>query len=156
MLQTTALPFVKFPVILSQDIAGTVEAVTPGSTASHKFTIGDRVFGFTAGNNGFQDYVSIDCGLIAKIPNDIPYRDAVVFGLCVTTSSFSLFGKDFLGLEFPKIGPPQKGKMLLVWGVARLRGATLFRWLRGRVTMLLLGRYFTLCTCFPKPNTNMT
>ncbi|KAM7202688.1 hypothetical protein V8F33_002614 [Rhypophila sp. PSN 637] len=91
MLQNTPLPFVKFPVILDQDIAGTVEAVAPGKTAAKKF----------------KDYVPVDCSLIAKIPNDIPYSDAVVFGLCITTSSFSLFGK---GLPQPRLSQARHPK----------------------------------------------
>ncbi|KAK8103600.1 chaperonin 10-like protein [Apiospora kogelbergensis] len=110
ILQTVALPFVKYPVILGQDVAGTVEAVSPA--VASKFSVGDRVFGFTA-NNGFQEYVPLDYTLMAKIPEGIPYRDAVVFGLCITTSSFSLFGKDYLHLDYPKLGAAsaKKGQM---------------------------------------------
>ncbi|KAM7214801.1 GroES (chaperonin 10)-like protein [Rhypophila decipiens] len=142
MLQTTPLPFVKFPVILGQDIAGTVESVAPGSTAAKKFEVGDRVFGFTAGNNGFQDYAPVDCGLFAKIPNDIPYRDAVVFGLCITTSSFSLFCKDFLKLDFPKLGTPKKGKTLLVWGASSAAGSNAIQMATG-------AGYDVIATCSP-------
>jgi NADPH:quinone reductase-like Zn-dependent oxidoreductase len=130
ILQTTALPFVKYPVILGQDVAGTVKAVAPGSTAADKFSVGDRVFGFTP-NNGFQEYVPLDYTLMAKIPGDIPYRDAVVFGLCITTSSFSLFGKDFLHLEYPKLGARKKGKSLLVWGGSSAAGSNAIQMARG-------------------------
>lgn len=141
ILQTTALPFVKYPVILGQDVAGTVEAVAPGSTAASKFSIGDRVFGFTA-NNGFQDYVPLDYTLMAKIPGDIPYRDAVVFGLCITTSSFSLFGKDFLHLDYPKLGAPKKGKSVLVWGGSSGAGSN-------AVQMATGAGYDVITTCSP-------
>jgi NADPH:quinone reductase-like Zn-dependent oxidoreductase len=122
MLQTTALPFVKYPVILGQDVAGTVEAVAPGTSAASRFQVGDRVFGFNA-NNCFQEYVSMDYTLMAKIPNDIPYRDAAVFGLCATTSSFSLFGKDFLHLEYPSLDSSKKNKTVVVWGGASAAGS---------------------------------
>lgn len=54
MLQDTPLPFVKYPVVLGQDIAGTVEAV--GAAAAAKFKAGERVFAFSGGNNSFQSY----------------------------------------------------------------------------------------------------
>jgi NADPH:quinone reductase-like Zn-dependent oxidoreductase len=122
ILQTTPLSFVKYPVILGQDVAGTVEAVKPESTAASKFQVGDRIFGFTA-NNGFQDYVTLDYTLMAKIPGDIPNHDAVIFGLTSTTSSFSLFGKDFLHLDYPVLGAAKKGKTLLVWGGSSAAGS---------------------------------
>jgi NADPH:quinone reductase-like Zn-dependent oxidoreductase len=106
---------VHYPVILGCDIAGTVETVAPGSTAASKFRVGDRVFGFNA-NNGFQDYVALEDRLMAKIPGDMAYRDAVVFGLCSATSSMFLFGKDYLRLEFPKLGASKNGKSVLIWG----------------------------------------
>lgn len=143
LLQTTPLPFVKYPVILGQDIAGTVQSVVPGSTAASKFNVGDRVFGFTGGNNGFQDYVTVDYTLIAKIPrDDIPFRDAVVFGLCITTSSFSLFGKAFLGLDFPKLGAPKMGKTVLVWGGSSAAGSNAIQMATG-------AGYEVITTCSP-------
>jgi NADPH:quinone reductase-like Zn-dependent oxidoreductase len=141
ILQTTPLPFVKYPVILGQDVAGTVEAVKPDSTAASKFQVGDRVFGFTA-NNGFQDYVTLDYTLMAKVPGDIPYRDAVVFGLTITTSSFSLFGKDFLYLDYPALGAPKKGKTLLVWGGSSAAGSNAIQLATG-------AGYGVITTCSP-------
>ncbi|KAI1409888.1 GroES-like protein [Hypoxylon sp. FL1857] len=113
MLQDQALPFIKYPVILGQDIAGVVEAV--GSTAASKFEVGDRVFAFTI-NNGFQDYVPVDYTLTAKIPDPLSSVQASVFPLCCTTAAFSLFGKDFLGLPPPTLNPTNTGKSVLIWG----------------------------------------
>lgn len=138
MLQTVSLPFVKYPVILGQDIAGTVEAVGPA--AASKFSVGDRVFAFSGGNNGFQEYVPLDYTLAAKIPGDLPYRDAVVFGLCITTSSFSLFGKDFLNLDFPKLGVPKTGKSILIWGGSSSAGSN-------AIQMAVGAGYEVLATC---------
>ncbi|OIW22669.1 GroES-like protein [Coniochaeta ligniaria NRRL 30616] len=141
ILQTTALSFVKYPVILGQDVAGTVEAVAPGSTAASKFSIGDRVFGFTP-NNGFQEYVPRDHTLMAEIPEHISYRDAVVFGLCATTSSFSLFGKDFLHLKYPKLAAPKTGKSVLVWGGSSAAGSNAIQLATG-------AGYDVIATCSP-------
>lgn len=106
---------VQYPVILGCDVAGTVEAVAPESTAASKFIVGDRVFGFTF-NFGFQDYVTVEDRLIAKIPADMAYRDVVGLGLCSATSAMFLFGKDYLYLDMPKLGAHKRGQSVLVWG----------------------------------------
>ncbi|KAL1604140.1 hypothetical protein SLS60_005733 [Paraconiothyrium brasiliense] len=105
----------KYPVILGCDVAGTVECILPNSTAASLFSVGDRVFGFTA-NNGFQDYVTLDYRLVAKLPDHMAYSEAVVLGLCAATSAMFLFGKDYLHLDYPKSGATRKGKSVLVWG----------------------------------------
>ena len=113
MLQDVALPIVKYPVILGQDVAGVVEDV--GSAAASKFKKGDRVFGFSY-NNGFKEYVTLQYTFAAKIPGSMSFSEASVFPLCIVTSSFALFGKDFLALPFPKLNPTSTGKSILIWG----------------------------------------
>ncbi|KAI1764370.1 GroES-like protein [Hypoxylon sp. FL1150] len=120
ILQDQALGHWTYPIILGQDVAGIVEAV--GSTAASKFNIGDRVFGFSV-NNGFQDYVTLDHTLAAKIPESVSFSEACVFPLCMTTSSFGLFGKDYLGLPFPSLNPTGTGKTVLVWGGSSAAGS---------------------------------
>lgn len=67
MLQDKSLPFIKYPVILGQDV---------GPTAASKFKVGDRVFGFSH-NNGFKDdYVILNHTLAAKIPDSLSFSDA--------------------------------------------------------------------------------
>ncbi|KAJ0419817.1 chaperonin 10-like protein [Aspergillus carlsbadensis] len=112
-LQDNSLPFVSYPVILGQDIAGTVIAV--GSTASTKFTAGDRIFGFTC-NNGFSENAVLDSGFSALIPETLSYAQAAVFPLTVTTASLGLFAKKYLALPFPSLNPTALGKSLLIWG----------------------------------------
>ena len=114
MLQDTSLPFVKYPVVLGQDIAGTVEQV--GSAAASKFKAGDRVFGFSGGNNSFKSYVTVPQSLAAKIPDHLSFNDVSVFPLCISTSSYGLFGKNFLALPRPSLDPESTGKSVLVWG----------------------------------------
>lgn len=133
---------VKYPVILGCDVAGTVEAVVPGSTAASQFRVGDRVFGFTA-NNGFQDYVALEDKLITKIPGDIAYREAVVFGLCSATSAMFLFGKDYLHLDYPKLGVPKKGKSVLVWGGSSAVGSN-------AIQLATAAGYDVIATCSSK------
>jgi NADPH:quinone reductase-like Zn-dependent oxidoreductase len=121
MLQDHALPFISYPVILGEDIAGIVEAV--GFGAASKFTVGDRVIGLALGAmkrktkwGGFQDYVVVDDSLACKIPDSLSFSDASVFPLCISSSSFALFSKEFLGLPFPTTKPIETGKSILIWG----------------------------------------
>ncbi|KAL3467756.1 chaperonin 10-like protein [Aspergillus heterothallicus] len=112
-LQDNSLPFVEFPVILGQDVAGTVVAV--GTNASTKFTKGDRILGFSF-NNGFSEDVVLDSNFAALIPNSISYPQATVFPLTITTASYGLFGKKYLGLPYPTLNPTALGKSVLIWG----------------------------------------
>ncbi|KAI0134362.1 chaperonin 10-like protein [Xylariales sp. AK1849] len=128
-----------YPLVLGCDVAGTVEAVVPGSTAASQFRVGDRIFGFTA-NNGFQDYVALEHKLIAKIPGDMAYREAVVFGLCIATSAMFLFGKDYLHLDYPKLGASKKGKFVLVWGGSSAVGSN-------AIQLLTAAGYDIIATC---------
>ncbi|KAI0019952.1 GroES-like protein [Xylariomycetidae sp. FL0641] len=144
LLQETALPFVTYPVILGQDVAGTVAAVAPGSAAAERFRVGDRVFGFTA-NHGFQEHVPLDHTLMAPIPRaDLAYRDVVGFGLCATTASFSLFGRDFLALQPPTLAGARKlGRTLLVWGASSAAGSN-------AVQLATAAGYDVVATCSPR------
>lgn len=85
------------------------------STATSKFKVGDRVFGFCV-NNGFKSYVTLNHALAAKVPESLSFNDASVFPLCVTTSALALFGKDYLALPFPTLDPTSTGKSVLIWG----------------------------------------
>lgn len=62
MIQDIPLPFITYPIVIGEDIAGTVSHV--GSVAASKFAAGDRVIGlalgaatFTPEQGGFQEYV---------------------------------------------------------------------------------------------------
>lgn len=127
MLQEQSLPFVTYPVILGEDVGGTIEAV--GSTAASKFKVGDRVIGMAQGatskqqkHGGFQDYVVLHTTLTCKIPDSLSFSDASVFPLCVIASSFGLFSKDYLGLPFPTLDSTSTGKSVLIWGGSSIVG----------------------------------
>ncbi|MCJ1389776.1 hypothetical protein MMC18_002633 [Xylographa bjoerkii] len=140
MLQDKSLPFVKYPIILGQDVAGTVEDA--GNTAASKFKVGDRVFGFSI-NNGFKDYVVLNHTLAAKIPDSLSFADASVFPLCITTSSFSLFGKDYLALPFPTLNPTSTGKSVLIWGGSSAVGSN-------AIQMVKAAGFEVVSTCSPR------
>jgi NADPH:quinone reductase-like Zn-dependent oxidoreductase len=128
-----------YPLILGCDVAGTVEAVAPSSTAASMFRVGDRVFGFTA-NNGFQDYVTLDARLMSQIPDDMTYRESVVLGLCSATCAMFLFGEDYLHLDFPKLGAPRKGKSVLIWGGSSAVGSN-------AIQLVTAAGYDVIATC---------
>jgi len=46
----------------------------------------------------------------------LSFTDASVFPLCITSSSFALFSKHYLGLPFPTVNPTSIGKSVLIWG----------------------------------------
>ncbi|KAI2466435.1 GroES-like protein [Annulohypoxylon bovei var. microspora] len=131
-LQNAALPFLTYPLIPGQDVAGVVEAVGPGP-ASRKFQVGDRVLGYAVGNAAsmgerregnvpraaFQEHVALDQALTARIPEHMTFAQAAVFPLCLATAGGALFGKGYLGLPYPEVGGARRrGETLLVWGGA--------------------------------------
>lgn len=123
MVQDIALPFIKYPLILGEDITGTVESV--GSAAATKFQPGDRILGLALGaavakpeQGAFQDYVILDYNMACKIPDTLSFTDASVFPLCIATAAQGLFSKEYLGLPFPSTttAPNSTGKSILIWG----------------------------------------
>ena len=121
MVQDIPLPFITYPLILGEDVAGTVETV--GSTAAQKFKKGDRIAGLALGTaskkaeqGGFQEYVVLDQSMASKIPDSLSFNEASVFPLCLATVAHGLFSKDYLGLPFPRVGSASNGKSIVIWG----------------------------------------
>ncbi|KAL2022197.1 hypothetical protein VTK56DRAFT_6026 [Thermocarpiscus australiensis] len=123
MAQDVPLPFIKYPLVPGEDVAGTVERV--GSAATAKFQPGDRVLGLALGaviakpeQGAFQDYVILDHSLACKIPYSLSFTEASVFPLCIATAAHGLFSKDYLGLPFPTTNTPanSNGKSIFIWG----------------------------------------
>jgi len=139
MLQDRDIPGFGYPVILGCDVAGTVVAISPTS----RFRIGDRVFGVTA-NNGFQEYVTLDERLMARIPDNssLEFLDTVGFGLCIVTAAMLLFGKDWLNLDFPSLGAhtPRSRKTILIWGGSSAVGSN-------AIQLVTAAGYNAIVTC---------
>lgn len=123
MVQDVPLPFIKYPLILGEDVAGTVESA--GSAATARFQPGDRVLGLALGaavakpeQGAFQDYVILDHSMACKIPDSLSFAEASVFPLCIATAAHGLFSKDYLALPFPTTNTPANstGKTILIWG----------------------------------------
>ncbi|KAL6721660.1 hypothetical protein ACLMJK_000764 [Lecanora helva] len=139
-LQDNGLPFVQYPLVAGQDVAGIVEDV--GVTAASKFNKGDRVFGFSF-NDGFKDYVTLHYTMAAVIPEPLSFKDAAVFPLCITTSAWSLFGKEYLALRsLPTLNPKKTGQSVLIWGGSSAVGSN-------AIQLAKAAGYEVITTCSP-------
>ncbi|KAJ9605854.1 hypothetical protein H2200_009703 [Cladophialophora chaetospira] len=73
----------------------------------------------------FQEYVVLKGPLIARIPDNITYKDGAVLPLGIATAASCLFPPTMLNLDFPpadrKAAP--NGKILLVWGASSSVGS---------------------------------
>ncbi|KAF5019960.1 hypothetical protein F66182_8019 [Fusarium sp. NRRL 66182] len=110
----------QYPVILGEDVAGTVEAVGPNVT---HFKAGDRVLGYATSlaskdnaNSAFQEYTVIREDCASKIPDNLPFEQAAALPLALATASWALFGDTALGMEYPSLEPRSADKTVLIWG----------------------------------------
>lgn len=128
LLQDTSLPFVKYPVILGEDIAGTIVSIGANISA---YKLNDRILAFAQGAtkgasmSGFQEYVVVDAALTSAIPDWMSFPEASVFPLCFTTAAHALFNKEFLALPHPKLAAVREKlpKCILIWGGASAVGS---------------------------------
>ncbi|KAF5567605.1 zinc-binding alcohol dehydrogenase domain-containing protein [Fusarium phyllophilum] len=111
-----------YPYVNGNDVSGEVVSVGPDQT---RFIPGDRVVGhamaWQKGDNkygAFQEYSIMVEPKVAKIPDRIPYKDAAVLLLGLTTSSAMLFSPTLMALDLPMAGTEMnsKGKVVVVWG----------------------------------------
>lgn len=127
IVQDMALPFITYPLVLGQDVAGIVEQV--GSEASSELNVGDRVVALALGaavskpeQGAFQEYVVHEAAFACKIPDSLSFIDASVFPLCIATAAHGLYSKKYLNLPFPAVNNAENGKSVLVWGGASAVG----------------------------------
>ncbi|KAL4894845.1 chaperonin 10-like protein [Aspergillus ambiguus] len=119
----------KYPFILGHDAAGIVEEVGPNVT---RFKKGQRVIAHCSGfltrdaaNGGFQLYPMVNESLTAEIPESLPFEQAVVLPLVISTAASGLYPEDCLNLPLPVVdGVKKTGQTLLVWGGASSTGST--------------------------------
>lgn len=110
------------PNIFGQDVAGEVVAV---GLAVTRFKKGDRVVGHAVGiqtkrlqDNAFQAYTILNSHMASEIPASMPYGNAAVLPLGLSTAACGLFQPGpFLGLRLPT-EPAQKPnhQIIIVWG----------------------------------------
>ncbi|KAJ6079669.1 chaperonin 10-like protein [Penicillium canescens] len=119
----------KYPFILGEDIAGTIEDVGPGVS---RFKKGQRVIAHCNGlmtqnpvNGGFQLYPVVIEDLVAELPSSLTFEEGVVLPLAISTACAGLYRKDYLDLPLPTVeGSKPTGQTILVWGGASSVGAT--------------------------------
>ena len=148
ILQETAhFDWLKYPVILGNDIAGEVAEVGSGVT---RFKKGDRVLGMPIGSDinklsegGFQEYSIVQAVLAAPIPDSMPYAEATVFPLCLFTAAYGLFQQDHLALQHPIVPPKHTGKAIVVWSGASAVGSN-------GIQLAVAAGYEVITTASPK------
>ncbi|KAI9725724.1 MAG: hypothetical protein M1828_002607 [Chrysothrix sp. TS-e1954] len=113
-------PFLKFPLILGEDVSG--EVVEVGSDVT-RFKPGDRIVGYALGfanqrtaEGAFQEHVVLQEHLVAHIPKSLSHDAASVIPLGLCTAASGLFPKDYLALPHPTLNPKPTGTTLLIWG----------------------------------------
>ena len=114
--------WIKYPFVLGADLAGEVVEV---GTSVTRFKVGDRVLGHAVGTDkdrntsaegAFQKYAIVLAHMAAPIPHTMPYENAAVLPLALSTAACGLFQKDHLALQYPSANPKPTGETLLVWG----------------------------------------
>ncbi|KAF7918230.1 uncharacterized protein EAE98_009842 [Botrytis deweyae] len=121
----------KYPFILGEDTAGTVEAVGEGVVGFQK---GQRVIAHChalmtrdPSNSAFQNYTLVTEKLTSALPESLSFAEGAVLPLAISTASAGLFQKDTLNLPLPsptdKVETDNKDT-ILIWGGASSVGAT--------------------------------
>ena len=122
LIGSLIFPWIKYPFIFGSDLAGEVVEV---GTAVTRFQVGDRVLGHAAGGDksrnraaegAFQQYTVVLAHMASPIPDNLPYENAAVLPLGISTAACGLFQKDHLALEYPTANPKPTGKTLIIWG----------------------------------------
>ena len=114
--------WLNYPTVLGSDIAGEVVEVGKAVT---RFRVGDRVLGHAVGTDkdsnsaaegAFQHYTVVLERMASPIPDTMPFEDAAVLPLAVSTAACGLFQNDQLGLRYPSKSAEPTGETVLVWG----------------------------------------
>lgn len=118
-----------YPAILGEDVAGVVVEVGASVT---RFAVGDRVLAYAVGmekgrnhsaEGGFQEYSVVRSQLAAPIPAGMPFVEAAVLPLGVSTAASALFQRDQIGLRHPTSPTTPTGEVLVVWGASTSVGS---------------------------------
>lgn len=141
--------WIKYPFVLGSDLAGEVVEVGTGVT---RFKVGDRVLGHAVGTDArsnksaegaFQIYTVLRTNLASPIPSSMPYENACVLPLCLSTAACAMFQKDFLALQYPTMSPKPNGQTLLVWGGSSSVGSN-------AIQLAVAAGYEVITTASPK------
>ncbi|KAF8214064.1 GroES-like protein [Mycena galopus ATCC 62051] len=107
----------KYPVVLGNDVAGTVEAIGEGVKGFNK---GDRVFG-RAMKGGFQEYTILPAaGFLIPVPENASFDEVATIPMPFTSACIGLFAPAPIGLALnPAYSwdkPPQGESALVIGG----------------------------------------
>ncbi|MEU2349719.1 zinc-binding alcohol dehydrogenase family protein [Modestobacter sp. NPDC049651] len=117
-----AYRWLSYPAVLGSDVAGEVVAV---GSAVTRFRVGDRVLGHAVGTDrdvdspaegAFGQHTVVLERMAAPIPDVLPYEQAAVLPLALSTAACALFQDDQLGLRSPSADAAPTGETVLVWG----------------------------------------
>jgi NADPH:quinone reductase-like Zn-dependent oxidoreductase len=75
-------------------------------------------------HGGFQLYTVAHEITVSPIPDALPYENAVVLPLAISTAAAGLYQKEFLALPYPTVDSTPIGKTILIWGGASSVGST--------------------------------
>lgn len=148
-LGNNLFPWMKFPIICGSDVAGEVVEVGPNVT---RFKIGDRVCGLAMGvpppngaklSGAFQAFTLLNEVLAAPVPEDLPYENAAVTPLGLSTAACGLYQKDYLNLVPPSLSPNPTGKSLVIWGGSTCVGSN-------AIQLAVASGYEVITTASPK------
>ncbi|MCJ1273632.1 hypothetical protein MMC21_001425 [Puttea exsequens] len=64
----------------------------------------------------FSDLLAHGANLTSQIPINLPYKDACVIPLGLSTGACGFFLKDYLALQHPTVPPKSTGETLVTWG----------------------------------------
>ncbi len=141
--------WIKYPVILGSDVAGEVVAVGSGVT---RVKVGDRVLAMAAGGckqrnraaeGAFQAYSIVLDRMTTVIPDALPFVEAAVVPLGLTTAACGLFQSDLLALELPSAARTPRGQWVIITGGATSVGSN-------AIQLAAAAGYGVVTTCSPK------
>lgn len=128
-LYRVVVPWLTYPAVVGSDVAGEVVETGPGVT---RLRPGDRVLGHAFGveksqnraaEGAFQRYAVLMQHMVSTIPDSLPYAQAAVLPLALSTAATGLFQQDHLGLALPGGDPVQRPETVLVWGASTSVGS---------------------------------
>ncbi len=149
------LPWLRYPAVLGTDVAGEVVAVGSGGT---RFAVGDRVLGHAAGTErsrnrpeegAFQTHAVLLERVTAPIADALPFEQAAVLPLALSTAAAGLFEPDQLALPLPAADTSPNGEVVVVWGGSTSVGMNAIQLARGGGGGSAAG-YAVLATASPR------
>ncbi|MDQ0811912.1 NADPH:quinone reductase-like Zn-dependent oxidoreductase [Streptomyces sp. B3I7] len=124
------LPWLTFPAVIGSDVAGEVVETGPGVT---RVKPGDRVLGHAFGveksqnraaEGAFQHYVVLMQHMLSPLPDTLPFEQAAVLPLTLSTAATGMFQKDHLALALPTVSAADRSETVLVWGASTSVGSS--------------------------------